>query len=88
MSIIIWIILGAIAGWIASMVMGNDAKQGWVGNIVVGIVGAIVGGWLLTLLLPGQVAATGLNIPSLIVAIVGAIIVLFVYNMVTKPKTV
>lgn len=88
MGFILWIIFGALAGWIASMVMGDNAKQGWLGNIIVGIVGAIVGTWVLSLLLPGQVSVTGFNISSLIVAILGAIVVLFVYNMLSKPKTV
>lgn len=86
MNIILWIIFGALAGWIASMIMGNNAKQGWLGNIIVGVVGAFVGGWVLSLILPGDVDITGFNITSLIVAIVGAVIVLFIYNMITKPK--
>lgn len=86
MNIILWIIFGALAGWIASMIMGNNAKQGWLGNIIVGVVGAFVGGWVLSLILPGDVDITGFNLTSLIVAIVGAVIVLFIYNMITKPK--
>jgi uncharacterized membrane protein YeaQ/YmgE (transglycosylase-associated protein family) len=88
MSIILWIILGAVAGWLASMIMGNNARQGWLGNIIVGIVGAIVGGWLLSFLLPGQVDVSGFNLPSLLVAVIGAIVVLFVYNAIARPKTV
>lgn len=88
MSFILWIIFGALAGWIASMIMGTNAKQGWLGNIIVGIIGAVVGGWVLSLLLPGQVSANGFNVSSLIVAVIGAIIVLFIYNMITKPKAV
>jgi uncharacterized membrane protein YeaQ/YmgE (transglycosylase-associated protein family) len=87
MGIILWIIFGALAGWIASMIMGNDAKQGWLGNIVVGIVGAVVGGWLLSILLPGQVGVSGFNISSLLVAILGAVVVLFIYNWFTRSKT-
>jgi uncharacterized membrane protein YeaQ/YmgE (transglycosylase-associated protein family) len=88
MSFILWIIFGALAGWIASMIMGTNARQGWLGNIVVGIIGAIVGGWVISLLLPGTFSANGFNLSSLIVAIIGSIIVLFVYNMITKPKAV
>ena len=87
MSIILWIIFGALAGWIASMIMGNNAQQGWLGNIVVGVIGALVGGWVLSLLLPGDTGVTGFNLPSLLVAILGAVVVLFIYNMITKPKT-
>lgn len=86
MGFITWIILGALAGWIASMIMGNNAKQGWLGNIIVGIVGAVVGAWVMTLLLPGTFSVDGFNLGSLIVAVVGAVIVLFIYNLITKPK--
>lgn len=88
MGFILWIVFGALAGWIASMVMGNNARQGWLGNIVVGIVGAVVGGWVVSLLLPGTFGVDGFNLGSLIVAIVGAMIVLFIYNMLTKPKAI
>jgi uncharacterized membrane protein YeaQ/YmgE (transglycosylase-associated protein family) len=88
MGIVLWIIFGALAGWIASMLMKSDGRQGWLGNIIVGIIGAIVGGWVLSLLLPGQVAVTGFNLTSLIVAIIGSVIVLFVYNMLTGRKAV
>ena len=47
MGILLWIIFGAIAGWIASMIMGTDAEQGTILNIIVGIVGAVLGGWLM-----------------------------------------
>jgi uncharacterized membrane protein YeaQ/YmgE (transglycosylase-associated protein family) len=87
MSIILWIIFGALAGWIASMIMGNNAQQGWLGNIIVGIIGAVIGGWVLSLLFPGDTAVTGFNLPSLLVAILGAVVVLFIYNLITKPKT-
>ncbi|MEM6282556.1 MAG: GlsB/YeaQ/YmgE family stress response membrane protein [Chloroflexota bacterium] len=77
-----WLILGAIAGWGASKVMGTAKQQGLVMDIVVGIVGAFVGGFVISLI-PGLSAqATGLNIPSLIVAFVGAVIVLFIFKRV------
>lgn len=87
MDFILWIVFGALAGWIASKVMGTDAKQGWLGNIIVGILGAIVGGWLVGLLVPSLAPSNGFNLGSLIVAILGAIVVLFLYNMVTGRKT-
>jgi uncharacterized membrane protein YeaQ/YmgE (transglycosylase-associated protein family) len=88
MGFITWIIFGAIAGWLASMIMGNNAKQGWVGNVIVGIVGAVVGGWVIGFFFPGMGTASAFNIGSLVVAVIGAVIVLFIYNMITKPKTV
>ena len=77
MGIIAWIILGAIAGWITNMIMGGG--EGVVLTIVLGIVGAVVGGWLAGSVL-GIADVTGLNIESIIVAVVGAIIVVAVYR--------
>lgn len=74
MDIILWVVLGALAGWIASIVTGNDARQGWLGNIVVGIVGAFIGGLVLRLFGAGGV--TGFNVPSLLTAVLGAVILL------------
>lgn len=80
MDIIIWIIVGALAGWIASMIMRTDAQMGAVANIVAGIVGAFVGGWVLSLF--GVSAPQGqLNIPSILTAILGAVIVIGVVKM-------
>ena len=73
-NLILWIIFGALAGWIASKIMNTDAEQGAVGNIVVGIVGAIIGGWLARALTNNDV--TGFNLASLIIAIIGAVILL------------
>lgn len=78
MSIIGWIILGGLAGWIASKITGNDAQMGVGMNIVVGIVGAIIGGWLVSLFI--GVGITGFNIWSFMVAVLGAVILLYVVN--------
>jgi uncharacterized membrane protein YeaQ/YmgE (transglycosylase-associated protein family) len=78
MGIILWIIFGALAGWIASHIMHTDREQGPVMNIVVGIVGAIVGGFIVQAL--GGAGITGFNLYSLLVAIVGAVILLAVYR--------
>ncbi len=82
---ILWLILGGIAGWIASMIAGTNAQQGWVMNVVVGIVGALIGGFLVNLLMPGANVG-GFNLVSLIVAIVGAVILLSVYKMVAGRR--
>lgn len=84
MSIIAWIVVGAIAGWIASRVVPGDEGYGVLGGLIAGIVGAIVGGYLFGLLTNQTDWTTGINIPTIIAAIVGAIIVVFVWNMVTK----
>jgi len=81
MGIIAWIVLGALAGWIASMIMGTDARQGAFANIVVGIVGAFLGGLVMGLF--GKSGVTGFNFYSVIVAIVGACIALGIYRAVT-----
>lgn len=76
MSIIGWIILGGLAGWVASMIMGNNAQQGLLGNIVVGVIGALIGGFVVGLL--GGEGITGFNVWSFIVAVLGAVIALWV----------
>ena len=77
MSILAWIILGLIAGWVASLLMGSGG-YGLLGDIAVGIVGAVVGGWLSSRLL--GIDVTGLDFTSIVVAIVGAVIVIAVFR--------
>jgi uncharacterized membrane protein YeaQ/YmgE (transglycosylase-associated protein family) len=74
MGIILWIIFGALAGWIASMIMGGG--DGLLMDIVIGIVGAILGGWIMSLF--GQGGVSGFNIYSFLVAIFGAIVLLVI----------
>ena len=82
MGIILWIIFGAIAGWIASIIMKTNAGQGTVWDIVMGVVGAVVGGFLMSLL--GQPGVTGFDLYSLGVAVVGAVVVIYVGRMLRK----
>jgi len=84
MSFIAWIVVGAIAGFIASRVVPGDEGYGVIGGLVAGIVGALVGGWLFALVTDNQDWTTGIDISTIIAAIVGAIIVVFLWNMVTK----
>ena len=79
MGIILWIIFGAIAGWIASIVMKTNSSQGTAIDIVLGIVGAVVGGFLMGLL--GQPGVTGFNLYSFVVAVIGAVIVIYLGRM-------
>lgn len=79
MGILLWIIFGALAGWIASMIMKTDASQNTVMDIIMGVVGAIVGGFIMEFF--GQSGVTGFNIYSLVVAVVGACVVIFVGRM-------
>lgn len=76
-NIIIWIIVGAIAGWLASKVMGTSKKQSLGEDIIVGIVGGFLGGFILDLLgIGGDVS--GINIGSIFVAFIGAVLLLFI----------
>jgi uncharacterized membrane protein YeaQ/YmgE (transglycosylase-associated protein family) len=79
LNIILWILFGALAGWIASMIMGRNAQMGALANIVVGIIGAFLGGILMNAL--GFAGNTGFNLYSLIVAIIGAIVLLFIVGL-------
>jgi uncharacterized membrane protein YeaQ/YmgE (transglycosylase-associated protein family) len=79
-NIISWIILGAIAGWLASIVTKRNDRMGCITNIIAGIVGAAVGGWIFSLF--GGQGVTGFNLPSLLVAFVGAVIVLAAINLI------
>ena len=79
MSFLVWIILGLVAGYIASQIVDREGKGLWL-NMALGIVGAIVGGVIFSAL--GGVGITGINLYSLIVAVVGSIVVLWVYNAV------
>ena len=78
-NIIFWVLLGALAGWIASMIMGRDAQMGAGANIVVGIIGAVIGGLIMNSL--GGPGVTGFNIYSILVAIGGAIVLLFIVGL-------
>jgi uncharacterized membrane protein YeaQ/YmgE (transglycosylase-associated protein family) len=81
MSILAWIILGLVAGFIGSKVV-NKSGEGFILDIILGVVGAIVGGWIFSVF--GAHGVTGLNIYSLIVAVIGAIVVLFAYHAIRK----
>ena len=85
MSIIAWLILGLIAGFIASKVV-NKAGEGVLLDIVLGVIGAIVGGFLFTTF--GAAPVTGLNVYSLFVAVIGAIVVLVIYHAVADRSSV
>ena len=80
MGIIAWIVLGLIAGFIASLLV-NKHGEGFLGDIILGIIGAVVGGFVAHLL--GFAAVTGLNLYSMMIAVLGAIIALVIYHAVT-----
>ena len=81
MGFIAWIILGLISGFIASKIV-NKRGEGFFLDIILGIVGAVVGGWLMRFF--GMAGVTGLNLYSIIVSIIGAVVVLWIYHAVKK----
>ncbi len=88
MNFIIWIVVGGIIGWLASLIMKTDAEQGMILNIVVGIVGALLGGWLLAPLFgTGTINQNDFSLGSLLVSFLGAIILLMVVNLVRRGRT-
>ncbi len=84
MNVVGWVVLGGFAGWIASKFVGTDKEQGLFGNIVAGVLGGVIGGWVFSLL--GGAGVTGFNIWSLLVAVVGAVIVLLIWKAVSGKK--
>lgn len=88
MNFIIWIVVGGILGWLASLVMKTDAEQGTILNIVVGIIGALLGGWLLAPLFgTGTINQNDFSLPSLLVSFLGAVILLAAVNLIRRGRT-
>jgi len=88
MGIIIWLVVGGIIGWIASMVMKTDGQQGIFLNIIVGIVGAFLGGWLGGMLGfgGGDINSGNFSLPSLLTSLVGAIVLLAIINLFRRGR--
>ncbi|HAX52954.1 GlsB/YeaQ/YmgE family stress response membrane protein [Muricomes intestini] len=84
MGILSWIIIGALAGWIASMLTGNNRKMGAFANIIVGIIGGLLGGFIMGIF--GGTGVTGFNIWSLLVSVLGAVILLAIINAINRRK--
>ncbi len=86
MGILAWIIVGLIAGWLAGMVM-HGSGYGIVGDIILGIIGGLVGGFLASALLGVPDAVNGINIASIVVAFIGAVILIAIIRTVAHPTT-
>jgi len=87
MNFIIWIVIGGIIGWLASLVMKTDAQQGLLLNVVIGIVGALLGGWLLSPLFgAGTINADDFSVMSLVVSFLGAVILLAIVNLIFRGR--
>ena len=85
MNFIIWLVIGGLIGWVASMIMKTDAQQGVVLNVVVGIVGAFLGGWLISPLVGvPTINQDAFSLSALLVSLVGAVILLAIVNLVRR----
>ncbi|MEI7446951.1 MAG: GlsB/YeaQ/YmgE family stress response membrane protein [Burkholderiales bacterium] len=82
MNLLIWLVVGGVIGWIASMIMRTDAQQGMLLNVVVGIVGAMLGGWLISPLVGvGTINQSNFSVGAMVVSLVGAVILLAIVNL-------
>ena len=86
LDIVLWIILGAVAGWIASLIMKTDGSMGMLSNILVGIVGAFLGGFIVQSVL-GTPIDEGFNFTSLLVAVLGAVILIAIAKAFTRTRS-
>jgi len=83
MNLILWLIIGGIIGWLASIVMKTNAQQGMILNVIVGVVGAVLGGWLFG---RGTINNADLSVPGLLVSFVGAVILLAIVNLIRRGR--
>ena len=82
MNFIIWLVVGGLIGWVASMIMRTDAQQGVILNVVVGIVGSLLGGWLIAPLFgTGTINQNDFSIMGLLASLIGAVILLAIVNL-------
>jgi uncharacterized membrane protein YeaQ/YmgE (transglycosylase-associated protein family) len=87
MNIIIWLVVGGVIGWVASKIMATDAQQGIILNVVVGIVGAVLGGWLISPMVgEGTINSGDFSLGGLVVSLIGAIILLAVVNLFRRSR--
>jgi len=87
MNFIIWIVVGGLIGWVASMIMKTNAQQGMFLNVVVGIVGSMLGGWLISPLLgAGTINQSDFSLRGLVVSLIGAVILLAIVNLFRRGK--
>ena len=87
MNFIIWLVVGGVIGWLASLIMKTDAQQGIGLNIVVGIVGSLIGGWLIAPLLgAGTINQGDFSVMGLVASLIGAVILLAVVNLIRRGR--
>jgi uncharacterized membrane protein YeaQ/YmgE (transglycosylase-associated protein family) len=86
-GIIMWVIIGALAGWIGSKIMGTDARQGGLANVIVGVIGAVVGGFVTRAAFGDNPGNNGF-FASLLVAVLGAVVLIWLYKAITRRSRV
>lgn len=86
MNLIIWLVVGGVVGWLASIIMKRDAQQGILMNIIVGIIGALLAGWLISPLVGVGSINDGLSIGSFLVSLLGAVVLLAIVNLVQRGR--
>jgi uncharacterized membrane protein YeaQ/YmgE (transglycosylase-associated protein family) len=85
MGLLTWLIFGALAGWVASLIMGTNQRQGCIMNIIVGVAGAFVGGFIMQLA-TGRGIAVGFDLGSFLIAVVGAIVLLAIFGATRRGR--
>ena len=86
MGILAWIVVGIIAGWLAKMVVPGEGPGGLMGDLVIGVLGAIIGGWVFNYF--GHTGVTGINLGSILVAFIGGVVLLWILRLVTGRRRV
>ena len=87
MNLIIWLVIGGVVGWLASLIMRTDGQQGIVLNVVVGLVGAFLAGWFVTPMIGvGTINQNDFSLASVLVSLVGAVILLAVVNLFRRGR--
>ena len=87
MNILIWLVVGGVIGWIASLIVGTDAQQGILLNVIVGIVGAFLGGWLGGMLgISGANINDGFSVTGFIISLIGAVVLLAIVNLFRRGR--
>ena len=87
MNFIIWLVVGGLIGWVASMIMRTDGQQGIILNVVVGIIGAMLGGWLISPLVGvPTINQDAFSLPAMLVSLVGAVILLAIVNLFRRGR--
>jgi uncharacterized membrane protein YeaQ/YmgE (transglycosylase-associated protein family) len=86
MNVLIWLIVGSVVGWLASLIMRTDAQQGILLNVVVGIIGALIGGWVISPMVGVGTINEGLSIGSFLVSLVGAVVLLAIVNLFRRGR--